>query len=108
MNEFREMRREGRRWWAWGLGLLVITVVVLSVLGYFGIVGRTIVERKVFERSFQYSEARKTEIATFEAQLTEIERKLAAPSTVEATRTNLEAQAAAIRILLRVAREKSN
>jgi len=64
------------KWWIWVLFLIIITVISLFVLGYFGVIGRTIVERKVFENSFQYSEARKIEIATFEAQLVEIERKL--------------------------------
>ena len=71
-----------------------------------GLIGHTIVERKVFENSFQYSEARKSEIATFEAQLVEIDCKLSSSTIGPNTRTNLEAQAAALRIMLSVARSK--
>jgi hypothetical protein len=34
---------------------------------YLGVFGKTMVEREVFESSYQYSEARKSEIATYEA-----------------------------------------
>lgn len=92
-------------WWMWVFALLVLTGIVIFGLKSVGLIGRTIVERKVFENSFQYSEARKTEIATFEAQLAEIDRKLVS-NLDENTRANLEAQAAAIRIHLNVARNE--
>lgn len=57
-------KREFGAWWVWVLALFVLTIVVLAGLNYAGIFGRTVVERKVFEHSFQYSEARKAEIAT--------------------------------------------
>ncbi|MBI4135466.1 hypothetical protein HY477_01910 [Candidatus Uhrbacteria bacterium] len=100
----REERRVLERWWLWALGLIVISLIVLSVLGYAGVFTRTVVERKVFESSFQYSEARKTEIATYEAQLAELEHKLTNPDLDATTRTNIEAQMSAIRIQLNTAR----
>jgi hypothetical protein len=75
--DFREERREARRWYWWALGLLVAGGVILTALSYAGLIGRTVVERKVFEESFQYSEARKAAIATYEAQLIEIDARLA-------------------------------
>ncbi len=93
-------------WWLWVVFLIIISSIIFGVLNYIGLIGHTIVERKVFENSFQYSEARKSEIATFEAQLAEIDRKLSNPNLDPNTRTNLEAQAAAIRIQLNVARSK--
>jgi hypothetical protein len=93
-------------WWMWTLGLIVITIITLSALMWFGMIGRTIAERKVFENSFQYSQARKTEIATFEAQMSLIQGKLLNPNLDAETRTNLEAQISAIQILLKTAREK--
>lgn len=88
-------------WWVWILCLIVLSSLVfggMKILGVFG-------ERVVFEQSFQYKEARKTEIATFEAQLAEIDRKLSS-NIDDSTRANMEAQAASIRILLNVARAK--
>lgn len=89
-------------WWFWILLLIVASVLVFGGLRIVGVIG----ERVIFEQSFQYKEARKTEIATFEAQLAEINRKLNSTSLDENTRVNLEAQAAAIRIQLSVARRK--
>ena len=92
-------------WWVFSLVLLILTIIVLTGLNYVGLIGSTIVERKVFENSFQYSEATKASIATFEAQLVEIGHKLSSDLD-DTTRTNLEASAAAIRIQLSVARSK--
>ena len=93
-------------WWMWVLLLLVVTIVVFGGLRYAGIVGSTVIEREVFERSFQYSEARKSEIATFEAQLAAINRRLSTGLVSGATRANLEAQEAALLIQLDTARGK--
>lgn len=89
-------------WWLWILLLVVISAIVLGGLKLTGVIG----ERIMFEQSFQYKEARKTEIATFEAQLAEIERQLISTTLDENVRTNLEAQASSIRIQLSVARKK--
>lgn len=93
-------------WWLWTLFLICITVVVLWLLGSVGLIGHTVVERKVFENSQQYTEARKTEILTFEAQLTEINQRLMSTTLSQEQKDNLEAQAAAIRVQLNVARNK--
>jgi len=90
----------------WILGLFVVSFLVLSILHYSGMFGQTVVERKIFENSFQYSEARKTEIATFEAQLAEINRSLTSSEIDDQTKSNLEAQAAGLRIKLQVARSR--
>lgn len=88
-------------WWIWILAFIILTSAVGFGLKYAGVIG----ERVIFENSFQYKEARKTEISTFKATLAEIERKLAS-NLDENTRANLEAQAAAIRIQLQTASEK--
>lgn len=93
-------------WWMWILLLLTVSGIVLTGLSYVGLIGRTVVERKVFENSFQYSEARKAEVATYQATLSEIERKLATSKIDEGTRANLEAQASGLRIQLSTARAK--
>lgn len=93
-------------WWMWILLLMIVSGVVLTGLNYVGLVGRTVVERKVFENSFQSSEARKAEVATYHATLSEIERKLATSKISEGTRANLEAHASGLRIQLNTARAK--
>ncbi len=93
-------------WWIWILFLAVITGTIFTGLSYFGIIGKTAVERVVFENSFQYKEARKSEVAVFQAQLTEIEGKLMNPELTVGTRANLEASASSIRVQLAAARSK--
>ena len=97
-----EEKKDFAKWWLWVLLLIAITAIAFGGLKIAGVIG----ERIVFEQSFQYKEARKTEIATFEAQLAEINRQLASTTLDENVRVNLEAQAASIRIQLNVARSK--
>jgi hypothetical protein len=109
-NDYREDMKVVR-WTFWRvLGLVVVAVVVLSAVGFalhsFGVFGQTIVERKVFENSYQRTEALRSQIATDEAVLAEIEEKLRNPKLDEETRRNLEAQAAAARIRIRTAKRR--
>jgi len=99
------------RWTFWRiLGLVVIAVVVLGAVGFglrsLGVFGDTVVERKVFENSYQRVEALKSQIATDKAVLAEIEAKLRNPRLDEDTRYNLEAQATAARIRIKTAERK--
>lgn len=66
----------------------------------------TIAERKVYENSYQNSEARRTEIMTMEAELESINEQLSSPSLAEETRNQLEGQRRAINTRLKVARKK--
>lgn len=91
-------KREFGAWWMWILFLVVLSVPVLFALNAMGLVGRTVVEREVFTRSYQREAGDTLKAKTFRAQLTEIERRLANPALSEYERSNLEAQAAAIRI----------
>lgn len=99
-------RKEFGKWWMWVLALLVVSSVVFGGLRVGGLIGGTVVEREVFKRSFQYKEARNSEIAVYEATLAEISTKLSNPELDVNTRTNLEAQASALRIQLSAARRK--
>ena len=90
------------KWWLWVLLLIVTTVFVFGGLRIAGVIG----ERVIFEQSFQYKEARKIEIVTFEAQLAEIELQLSFSDLDPQIRTNFEAQASAIKIQLDIARRK--
>lgn len=106
MESMRGERREFGKWWMWVLGLVVLSGLILTLLGYAGVFTQTVVERKVFEESFQYSEARKSEIATYEAQLAEINSQLADPALDENTRRSLTAQKSAISVRLNTAKAK--
>lgn len=114
MSEYRKEARHVARESRWTLfrflPLFVGVVLILGGLGFavnsLGLFGRTVVERKVFENSFQRSEALKSQIATDEATLAEISVKLSNPNLDPNTRTNLEAQAAAARVRLQTARSK--
>jgi hypothetical protein len=99
------MESEKKYFGGWVVWVVVLSVGItlvgfgLKALGVFG-------ERVMFEQSHQYNESRKSEIATYNAQLAEIERNLTNTSLEEGTRTNLEAQASAIRIQLETAKGK--
>ena len=85
------------------IGLILILSAVSFGIGSLFIVGDTVVERKVFENSYQRQESLKTEIAINEATLTEINMKLSNPNLDANTRFNLKAQASAIRIRITTA-----
>lgn len=114
MNEYRSEARKIAKESQWTffrfLPLFLIVVVVLSVVGFgmnsLGLFGRTVVERKVFENSYQRSESLVSEIAMNEATLVEIESKLSNPNLDADTRFNLEAQASAARIRIATAKRK--
>lgn len=99
------------RWTFWRiLGLVVIAVIALGILGWVmkscGVFGDTVVERKVFENSYQRIESLKSRIANDEAVLAEIKVKLRNPELDAETRKNLEAQAVAARIRISTAKRK--
>lgn len=99
-------------WWTIRRYLLLLVVIgalagaASFTLRSFGIIGKTIVEREVFERSYQRSESLKSQIATEEAALEEINRQLSRPDLDPSTRANLEAQASGIRVRIRAAKGK--
>jgi len=99
-------KKEFGKWWMWISGLLLITGLITSIINYAGIFATTVVERKVFENSYQRSEALKSQIATDEAVIAEIEQKLRNPNLDENTRFNLKAQASAARLRISTARRK--
>jgi len=107
-GEMRKVEREAR--WTFGrfLPLFLMVVILLAVIGFglhsLGLFGSTVVERKVFENSYQRSESIKSQIATDEANLAEIKRKLENPNLDPNTRHNLEAQATAARVRIAAAK----
>lgn len=99
------MEKEKKYFGGWVVWLTVITIGLFAVgfgLKWAGVFGK----RVIFVESHQYKESRKSEIATYNAQLTEIDRQLMNSDLDANVKTNLEAQASAIRIQLQVAKEK--
>lgn len=87
------------------VGIIALSVFAFA-LNSAGLIGWKAVEREVFEQSFQYSEARKSAIATYQAQLAEIESQLSRGDLSESERANLRAQAARLRVLIQTERSK--
>ena len=109
-NEEMEEVNEGFRWFfKWLLPRALLVILILSVVGWglnaAGLFGSTVVERKVFENSYQRSEGMKARIATEKAALAEIEAQLSNPELDKQTRHNLLAQRRAARVRLRTAEE---
>lgn len=104
----REARRETRKWWWMFLGLIVVAAIITSILSAAGVIFQTEVERRTFERSYQKKAGDKQKIATYEAQLAEIESQLSNPKLDDATKRNLRAQRAAIRVRIRAARSQQH
>jgi len=94
------------RWIFTAMASIIAISVFFFVLASAGLIGEKVVEREVFENSFQYSEARKTAIATYEAQLAEIDSQLRSTNLSERERSNLRSQAARLRVLLQTERRK--
>ena len=97
-------KKEFGSWWMWVLGLVVVSIIVLTALNYAGVIGKTVVEREVFRNSYQYSAGKEQQIATYEAQLAELNSKLSNSQLDATTRANIEAQVSSIRIQLSTAR----
>ncbi len=107
-NNIQEIHKEVQ-WTFWKFLPLFITVIlILGGLGFglnsLGVFGSTVVERKVFEHSYQRSESIKAQIALETAILAEIEQKLRNPNLEENIRYNLMAQATAARIRISAAK----
>ena len=107
-SEARTVAKDTR--WTVFRFLPVFLLIVLIVGGtaattrYLGMWGKTVVERKVFENSYQRSESVANEIAINEATVAQIEAQLLNPNLDENTRYNLNAQLSAARIRLDTAR----
>lgn len=109
-DEARQVAKDSH-WTFWRfLPVFLVAVVVLSAVGFglnsLGLFGRTVVEREIFEHSYQKQAGLKAEISTYEATLAEIGRKLENRNLDANTRSNLEAQSSAIRIKMAAAKEQ--
>lgn len=103
---FDEEKKDIGKWWMWFLFLCVVSGIIITGLNYAGYLTSTLVERKVFEHSYQRSEALKSQIAVDESTIAEIQQKLLNPDLDKGTKFNLKAQISAARIRISTARRK--
>lgn len=86
------MFKDGLKIWLVVILFVVLTSIVLSLVGYVGKFTDTVVERKVFENSYQYSQGKKEEIALLDAQIAQLENKLLNPNIDVDTKRNIQNQ----------------
>ena len=91
-------KSEFGRWWVWVLLLIVISLIVLSLLRAGGLIGQTVLERVVFEQSFQKQAGDNAKLSVFKAQEASIQVQLRRSDLSQSQRADFEAQLAAIRI----------
>ena len=114
MNEYRKEAKQvlSDTWWTLPrvLAIVIVAVVVLAVVGFAlnsaGLIGKTKVERAVFENSDQRIESIQTQIETLEAQQVEVKAQLRRTDLNESTKANLEAQAATLRVQIDAAKRR--
>ena len=95
-------------WWLFFLALLILSMGVLGATGVLGRIVDVVVQREVFERSFQYQESKSEQIATYQAAMAELESKLADSNLSDSAKSDIRAQLAAIRIQLNSAIQMQN
>ncbi|MEP2944000.1 MAG: hypothetical protein ABJL18_00995 [Hyphomicrobiales bacterium] len=75
---FDKEKREFGGWWIWVGLLLVLTFIVGFALNAVGLIGKAVVERVVFEESYQRKAGDAAKLATFEAQRSSLREQLTA------------------------------
>lgn len=80
---FKEEKKIITSWWFYFLGLILITIIFGSFMKYFGMIGKTVVERVVFENSYQRSETMKSREIGYLVQLSQVNSMLATETDPE-------------------------
>ena len=99
------MFRDTFKGWVFVMFFVIITSIVFGIMGYFGKFTNTVVERKIYENSYQYSQGKKEEIATLEAQIEVLEEKLLNPKLNNETKREIRNQITALEARLRAAKK---
>lgn len=86
-------------WWVWILTLIVLSMIVFGGLRYAGIIGGTIVERKVFENSYQKHEADKEAVTSYSAEIRMLRSRLDNPNLDDGTKAEIQAQIDTLTVL---------
>jgi len=86
-------------WWVWVVFLLLCTAVVFVGISYFGIIGKTVIERKVFEQSYQKKAADSDALSIYDAQIAVLQRRLNNSSLTTGERAEIQGQIDSITVL---------
>ena len=86
-------------WWFWLLLLIVLTGIILFGLNSVGLIGKTVVERKVFENSYQKKAADEDAISAYDAQISILKRRLRSTDLSASEKAEIQAQIDSINIL---------
>lgn len=101
-KEVNEIEKEARWTMFRVLPLLIIALIIVAALSFalrsVGLIGKTVVEKKVFEQSYQRSEGLKSGIAMYEAKLASVNSRLMSVNLTEQDKQDLLAQKAALNI----------
>ena len=101
-EEIEQPKNGGVKFMMCTLAIVILFSLIAFLLSSLGFLGRTVVEREVFENSYQKQSADKTRIAIYEAQLIELRSRLALDPNNQDLRDQVsmvEARARAARIL---------
>lgn len=96
-------KKDFAKWWILVFVLMLISIVILTTFRYFGKFTSTVVERKVFEQSYQKQAGDKQRLSTYQAQLSAINSRLNG-ALDDNTRQELLSQKAMLEIQIRSAR----
>tara|TARA_Y100000034_G_C6891049_1_gene409901 strand:+ start:971 stop:1312 length:342 start_codon:yes stop_codon:yes gene_type:complete len=113
MNDYRNSAdtvRTESSWTFWRfLPIVVIFFIIVGGIGFglksLGLIGSTIVEREVFEQSYQKRAGDAAQLSTYKAALAEVEAQLQIPGLDAQTKARLEAQATSIRVRINSERD---
>ena len=92
-------KKEVGKWVVWIIVLFIGVVIVFSLINYVGLGVSTVVERKVFEQSYQKQAADSDAISAYDAQLTILRRRLRASDITTIKKTEIQGQIDSINIL---------
>jgi 5-bromo-4-chloroindolyl phosphate hydrolysis protein len=69
-------KKEFGSWWLFITGLVIVSSILFTILHYVGFVGSTVIERKVFEQSYQKQAGDSSRQRHYQAQLADINSRL--------------------------------
>jgi len=94
-----EEKKEAGKWALWLTLIGVIIAIIIAGVSYLGIGVKTVVERKVFEQSYQKQAADSDAISAYDAQLAILRRRLRVNDITTAKKAEIQGQIDSINIL---------
>jgi len=98
-------KQEFGKWWIFVTSLFGISLVMIVLLNLFGILGKTLVEEKVFSNSFQRKAGLDEERARYEAELAKVNSLITNTRDLKEIK-ELQAQKAMLEVLIRTNENK--